>query len=163
VVGGDLAARTMLEALPFLGIKSTSQFTAASPQHCLYFFPEPHGHGSFRPTALAEASSSGSGIFPLIVGDNSGQPSRRIPMPRMKPRTQSLRCAILFSSSSRIVQSVQRWCSSAGSLVPEFHWLRRGGELSGLRYLADDFAGLRSRRKFVPKSAATEYPYFGFA
>lgn len=22
------------------------------PQHCLYFFPEPHGHGSFLPTFL---------------------------------------------------------------------------------------------------------------
>jgi hypothetical protein len=26
------------------------QFTVAPPQHFLYFFPEPHGHGSFRPT-----------------------------------------------------------------------------------------------------------------
>jgi hypothetical protein len=26
------------------------QFTVASPQHFLYFFPEPQGHGSFRPT-----------------------------------------------------------------------------------------------------------------
>jgi hypothetical protein len=25
------------------------QFTVAPPQHFLYFFPEPHGHGSFRP------------------------------------------------------------------------------------------------------------------
>ena len=24
--------------------------TAAPPQHRLYFFPEPQGHGSFRPT-----------------------------------------------------------------------------------------------------------------
>jgi hypothetical protein len=27
-----------------------AQFTVAPPQHFLYFFPEPHGHGSFRPT-----------------------------------------------------------------------------------------------------------------
>jgi hypothetical protein len=26
------------------------QFTVALPQQRLYFFPEPHGHGSFRPT-----------------------------------------------------------------------------------------------------------------
>ena len=26
-----------------------SQFTVAPPQHRLYFFPEPQGHGSFRP------------------------------------------------------------------------------------------------------------------
>ncbi len=26
------------------------QFTVAPPQHFLYFFPEPQGHGSFRPT-----------------------------------------------------------------------------------------------------------------
>src|ERR1022692_3880080 len=25
------------------------QFTVAPPQHRLYFFPEPQGHGSFRP------------------------------------------------------------------------------------------------------------------
>ncbi len=28
----------------------STQFTIAPPQHFLYFFPEPHGHGSFRPT-----------------------------------------------------------------------------------------------------------------
>src|ERR1017187_10785787 len=32
------------------GIRNTSQFTVAAPQHFLYFFPEPHGHGSFRLT-----------------------------------------------------------------------------------------------------------------
>jgi len=26
------------------------QFTVVPPQHFLYFFPEPHGHGSFRRT-----------------------------------------------------------------------------------------------------------------
>jgi hypothetical protein len=26
------------------------QFTVAPPQHFLYFFPEPQGHGAFRPT-----------------------------------------------------------------------------------------------------------------
>jgi hypothetical protein len=25
------------------------QFTVAPQQHFLYFFPKPHGHGSFRP------------------------------------------------------------------------------------------------------------------
>ncbi len=25
------------------------------PQHCLYFFPEPHGHGSFLPIFLLKA------------------------------------------------------------------------------------------------------------
>ena len=30
-----------------------SQFTVALPQHFLYFFPEPHGHESFRPTLAA--------------------------------------------------------------------------------------------------------------
>ena len=34
------------------------QFTAAPPQHFLYFFPEPHGHGSFRP--ILEALRFGS-------------------------------------------------------------------------------------------------------
>jgi hypothetical protein len=29
---------------------SRTQFTAAPPQHFLYFLPEPHGHWSFRPT-----------------------------------------------------------------------------------------------------------------
>src|ERR1039458_8711678 len=27
-----------------------TQFTVALPQHFLYFFPDPQGHGSFRPT-----------------------------------------------------------------------------------------------------------------
>jgi hypothetical protein len=27
-----------------------AQFTVAAPQHFLYFFPKPQGHGSFRPT-----------------------------------------------------------------------------------------------------------------
>jgi hypothetical protein len=30
--------------------RAEGQFTLAPPQHFLYFFPEPHGHGSFRPT-----------------------------------------------------------------------------------------------------------------
>ena len=30
--------------------RAEGQFTVAPPQHLLYFFPEPHGHGSFRPT-----------------------------------------------------------------------------------------------------------------
>jgi hypothetical protein len=30
-----------------------AQFTVASPQHRLNFFPDPHGHGSFRPTLEA--------------------------------------------------------------------------------------------------------------
>jgi hypothetical protein len=40
------------------GIRNTSQFTAAPPQHRLYFFPEPHGHGSFRPTLGAVCRGS---------------------------------------------------------------------------------------------------------
>ena len=30
-----------------------TQFTVALPQHFLYFFPDPQGHGSFRPTLEA--------------------------------------------------------------------------------------------------------------
>src|SRR5207237_955138 len=30
--------------------RGKSQFTVTLPQHFLYFFPDPHGHGSFRPT-----------------------------------------------------------------------------------------------------------------
>ena len=30
--------------------RAPAQFTVAPPQHFLYFFPEPHGHDSFRPT-----------------------------------------------------------------------------------------------------------------
>jgi len=32
------------------GIRSTGQFMVAPPQQRLYFFPEPHGQRSFRPT-----------------------------------------------------------------------------------------------------------------
>ena len=41
--------------------RHNAQFTVAPPQHFLYFFPEPHGHGSFRPTlgACAEVHSGG--------------------------------------------------------------------------------------------------------
>jgi hypothetical protein len=35
-----------------------AQFTVAPPQHFLYFFPEPHGHGSFRSTLGALRRSS---------------------------------------------------------------------------------------------------------
>jgi hypothetical protein len=30
------------------GQSQGAQFTVAPPQHRLYFFPEPHAHGSFR-------------------------------------------------------------------------------------------------------------------
>ena len=36
-----------------------AQFTVSPPQHFLYFFPEPHGHGSFRPTLLMACRRSG--------------------------------------------------------------------------------------------------------
>ena len=32
--------------------RAEGQFTLAPPQYFLYFFPEPHGHGSFRPTLV---------------------------------------------------------------------------------------------------------------
>jgi hypothetical protein len=32
----------------------------APPQHFLYFFPEPHGHGSFRPTLEAVCQGVGA-------------------------------------------------------------------------------------------------------
>src|ERR1035437_8504439 len=35
------------------GTAQCAQFTVAPPQHFLYFFPEPHGHGAFRPTLEA--------------------------------------------------------------------------------------------------------------
>jgi hypothetical protein len=38
--------------------RAEGQFTLAPPQHFLYFFPEPHGHGSFRPTLGALRRSS---------------------------------------------------------------------------------------------------------
>jgi len=34
------------------------QSTVAPPQHFLYFFPDPQGHGSFRPTLVAFRSES---------------------------------------------------------------------------------------------------------
>jgi hypothetical protein len=36
-----------------------SQSTVALPQHFLYFFPEPQGHRSFRPTLVAVRRGSG--------------------------------------------------------------------------------------------------------
>jgi hypothetical protein len=35
------------------------QFTVATPQHFLYFFPEPHRHGSFRPTNSLQRTGQG--------------------------------------------------------------------------------------------------------
>ena len=40
--------------------RAAAQFTVAPPQHFLYFFPEPHGHGSFRPTL--DVVRRGSGV-----------------------------------------------------------------------------------------------------
>jgi hypothetical protein len=37
-----------------------AQFTVAPPQHFLYFFPDPHGHGSFLPTLEALRRGSGA-------------------------------------------------------------------------------------------------------
>ena len=36
-----------------------AQFTVAPPQHFLYFFPDPHGHDSFRPTLESVRLDSG--------------------------------------------------------------------------------------------------------
>ena len=47
-------------ALPFEESRNTSQFMVAPPQHFLYFFPEPHGHGSFRPTLEAVCQGVGA-------------------------------------------------------------------------------------------------------
>ena len=59
---GDLAARrvsgTLLVKSPAAGV----QFTVA-PQHRLYFFPEPHGHASFRP--VLEALLRGTLVWAL--------------------------------------------------------------------------------------------------
>src|ERR1039458_5761038 len=46
--------------LPFQESRSTSQFKVAPPQHFLCFFPEPHGHGSFRPTWEAVCQGVGA-------------------------------------------------------------------------------------------------------
>src|ERR1039458_8851972 len=37
-----------------------AQFTAAPPQHRLYFFPEPQGQGSFPPTSALPRRDSGT-------------------------------------------------------------------------------------------------------
>jgi hypothetical protein len=42
------------------------QSTVATPQHRLYFLPEPHGHGSFLPTLEALRRASGlKGVIAL--------------------------------------------------------------------------------------------------
>jgi hypothetical protein len=50
---GDIEKRTGLgdETAPshIQGKSATVQFIVRLPQQRLYFFPEPHGHGSFRP------------------------------------------------------------------------------------------------------------------
>jgi len=48
VFGAVLAEAVQFYCGPSPGC--ATQFTVAPPQHFLYFFPEPHGHGSFRPT-----------------------------------------------------------------------------------------------------------------
>ena len=44
-------------ARTYFHIDIGAQFAIALPQHFLYFFPDPHGHGSFRPTL---------GVVPLL-------------------------------------------------------------------------------------------------
>lgn len=51
------------------------QFTFTPPQHFLYFFPEPQGHGSLRPTLgaveIVILHSYLDGIFfPLLMYSN---------------------------------------------------------------------------------------------
>lgn len=45
-----LGKRAELLDIGFISPVASFQFTIAPPQHLLYFFPDPHGHGSFRPT-----------------------------------------------------------------------------------------------------------------
>ena len=41
---------TWLEAFPSLG--EMPEAARGAPQHCLYFFVDPHGHGALRPGAM---------------------------------------------------------------------------------------------------------------
>lgn len=52
------------EVLRSKGIRQEPQFTVDPPQHCLYFFPEPHGQGSLRPTL--GMLRRGSEVRPLV-------------------------------------------------------------------------------------------------
>ena len=46
----------------------TSEFHFGFPQHFLYFFPLPHGHGSFRPTFFPFRTVGGFGGSPCSRG-----------------------------------------------------------------------------------------------
>src|SRR5208282_5321304 len=48
------------------GTAQCAQFTVAPPQHFLYFFPEPHGHGSFRLTLEVVRRDSGAKALPAV-------------------------------------------------------------------------------------------------
>ena len=55
--GGPMARETSL--------RIRGQFMVAPPQQRLYFFPEPHGHRSFRPTLEALRRGSGVKVLPI--------------------------------------------------------------------------------------------------
>jgi len=47
-------------SLHFLNASTLHQCTVAPPQHFLYFFPDPHGQGSLRPTLGAVRRGGGA-------------------------------------------------------------------------------------------------------
>ena len=67
--------------------RAEGQFTLAPPQHFLYFFPEPHGHGSFRHDFGSIAPIhrvSRSSHFSARVGRHSSS-ARNNPQPTPSP------------------------------------------------------------------------------
>src|SRR5437879_2236910 len=58
--------------------RALSKFQAVRPQQFLYFFPLPHGHGSFRPT-LGRERRTGKSI------DTSPAPSPSMATPAIAP------------------------------------------------------------------------------
>src|SRR5215813_10446605 len=77
--------------------KGPTAYLAATPQHFLYFFPEPQGQGSLRPT-LAAPRTTCCGLLPLVA-------------PAMRACSSSLflRRSNWASRSSTEVAARRRW------------------------------------------------------
>ncbi len=75
-----LASRTPgTDSSPLGSGRLTAMAQDALPWHCLYFFPDPHGHGSLRPTLrsvrLNGAASAGGAGRGAIRGSPAGNPA----------------------------------------------------------------------------------------
>src|ERR1035438_3516191 len=85
------------EVLRWKGVRQEPQFTVAPPQHFLYFFPEPHGQGSLRPTL--GMLRRGSEVRPLVP------PCRCARKYRYSPKSPAAMCATTSSRRSGLIGS----------------------------------------------------------